>query len=36
VRSYLESTLHFQLDAADMAGMNEFLRRATAAGVLPR
>ncbi|MCU0290791.1 MAG: menaquinone biosynthesis protein [Thermoanaerobaculaceae bacterium] len=35
VRSYLERTLHFQLDAADVEGMNEFLRRAGAAGVLP-
>ncbi len=35
VRSYLESTLHFQLDPADLAGMSEFLRRAAAAGVLP-
>lgn len=35
VRSYLERTLHFELDAADVKGMNEFLRRAGAAGVLP-
>jgi predicted solute-binding protein len=35
-RGYLERTLTYRLGAAERAGMEEFLRRAAAAGVLPR
>lgn len=34
-RRYLEETLSYRLDDADRRGLQEFLRRASAAGVLP-
>lgn len=35
-REYLERTLTYRLGEAERAGMDEFLRRAAAAGILPR
>lgn len=35
VHRYLTETLHFRLDSEDVEAMQEFLRRATVAGVLP-